>query len=83
MNLIKIKNMVILFRIYLLIIACAGFHTMLILSVITYFLEVNYIVLRVIGGLCFVGLSVCFLIVFPEKLQEALYGKKQKPFRCD
>lgn len=53
---------------------------MLILSVITYFLEVDYIALRIIGCLCFVGLSVCFLIAFPEKLQEALYGKNNSHF---
>lgn len=68
----KIKRIIFLARIYLLIIACAGFHTMVALSIITYFVDIDYIILRLMGGTCFIGLSIYFLIAFPKKLQDAL-----------
>ncbi len=73
----KIKNMIFLARIYLLIISCAGFYTMIILSTTTYLIEIDYITLRLMGATCFVGLSVYFLVAFPKKLQEALQGKTE------
>lgn len=71
----EIKRIVFLARIYLLLISCAGFHTMVVLSITTYFIDIDYIILRLIGVTCFIGLSFYFLIAFPNKLQETLQGK--------
>ena len=71
----KIQSIIFSARIYLLVIACAGFHTMVILSIITYFIEMNYMISRLAGIICFSGLSVYFLVAFPKKLREALQGK--------
>lgn len=68
----KLKRIIFFARIYLLIISCAGFHTMIIFSVITYFADIDYILLRIMGGTCFVGLSIYFLIAFPKKLEKVL-----------
>jgi hypothetical protein len=68
----KLKRIIFLARIYLLIVSCAGFHTMIILSVVTYFADIDYLILRIIGGICFVGLSIYFLIAFPKKLAKVL-----------
>ncbi|KAA0987075.1 hypothetical protein [Pseudomonas sp. ANT_J28] len=73
----KIKKTIFLIRIYLLIISCAGFHTVVILSIISYFIEVDYMIARLMGVICFAGLSVYFLVAFPKKLQEALQGKRE------
>jgi hypothetical protein len=74
----KIQSIIFSARIYLLIIACAGFHTMVILSAITYFIEMNYMTARLIAIICFFGLSIYFLVAFPKKLREALKGKLEQ-----
>lgn len=74
----KIRKIILLVRIYLLLISCAGFYTVVILFVISYFVEVNYMIARLMGVICFAGLSVYFLVAFPKKLQEALQGKNNK-----
>ncbi len=68
----KLRRTISLARIYLLIISCAGFHTMIIFSAITYFINIDYIILRIMGDTCFVGLSIYFLIAFPKKLEKVL-----------
>lgn len=71
----KIQSIIFSARIYLLIIACAGFHTMVILSIITYFIEMNYMIARAVGIICFFGLSAYFLIAFSKKLRETFQEK--------
>lgn len=65
----KIKKIIFLVRIYLLIISCAGFHTVVILSIISYFIEVDYMITRLMGVICFAGLSVYFLVAFPKNFR--------------
>jgi hypothetical protein len=74
----KIQNIIFSARIYLLIIACAGFHTMVILSAINYFIDMNYMIARLVGIICFFGLSAYFLIAFSKKLREASQGKLEQ-----
>ncbi|MFY0730664.1 hypothetical protein J1D76_18085 [Pseudomonas sp. NFX15] len=62
-------------RIRLFLIACAGFHTMWISLAISYFIDIEPTIFQAMAIICFIGMSVYFLIAFPKKLEEALHGK--------
>ncbi|WP_145307236.1 MULTISPECIES: hypothetical protein [unclassified Pseudomonas] len=68
----KFKRRIFFARIYLLIISCAGFHTMIVFSVITDFADIDSIIRRIRGGTCYIGLSIYLLIAFPKKLEKVL-----------
>lgn len=62
-------------RIRLFLIACAGFHTMWISLAISYLIDIEPTIFQAMVIICFIGMSVYFLIALPKKLEEALHRK--------
>ncbi|UVJ43938.1 hypothetical protein NVV94_26060 [Pseudomonas sp. LS1212] len=57
-------------HIYLLIIACAGFHTVIMMWIAIQFIDVGVMAARIATTSCFIILSICGLRYLPEKLRK-------------